>query len=32
MLLLLGIIHAAPPLPNLHWYPLTSSKKSLAKN
>jgi len=25
-LMLLGIMHAAPPLPNLHWYPLTSSK------
>ena len=23
---LLGIMHAASPLPNLHWYPLTSTK------
>ena len=25
-LILLGIMHAAPPLPNLHWYPLSSSR------
>jgi len=24
--MLLGIMHAPPPLQNLHWYPLTSSK------
>jgi len=29
-LMLLGIMHAAPPPPNLHWYPLTSSKVSVA--
>jgi len=26
LLMLLGIMHAAPLLPYLHWYPLTSSK------